>query len=243
MDSIGITSPKRSDLLHVMPGPSEFIIKSPNLIFSDPIFHESTEEEIKTPDYKILPMRTRKTPKVTLVLDLDETLVHSEMKPIPNPDHTFRIRLNQNLYDVYVAYRPGLLYFLQSVCKEFEVVIFTASVKLYGEHVLKVLDNAGSKKNPSYRLRYKFYRDSCTKIKGNYVKDLRLLGRDLSQVVIIDNSEQAFSFQPENGILISSWFNDQNDKELEKMLDLLAQLKDCQDVREFLQNNINKAYI
>lgn len=245
MDPPEIPSPKRADLYQLQTCFPELTAKTPNLIFSAPIMHTHTEEdshtydtdseveskiEIKPPSYKILPMKTRKTPRVTLVLDLDETLVHSEMTPITNPDHIFKIRLNHDLYNIYVAYRPGLLAFLQTVCSAFEVVIFTASMRAYAEQVLKALD-------PQYRLRYKFYRESCVEVKGNYVKDLRLLGRDLAQVVIIDNSEPAFYCQPENGILIPSWFNDQNDRELEKLFPVLEGLRNSQDVREFLRSN------
>ena len=212
MDYPEITSPKRADLLQMQCEVPEITTRAPNLIFSAPILHTQNEEDsrtydtdseteakifIKPPGYKILPMKTRKTPKITLVLDLDETLVHSEMSNLPHSDHVFKIKLNQEVYNIYVAYRPGLLNFLQFVCSAFEVVIFTASMKAYAEQVLRAID-------PCYRLKYKFYRDSCIEVKGNYVKDLRLLGRDLSHVAIIDNSEQAFYCQPENGIHISS---------------------------------------
>jgi CTD small phosphatase-like protein 2 len=178
----------------------------------------------------ILPMRTRKTPKFTLVLDLDETLVHSEMMPSSTPDNIFKIKLNDSLYNIYVFYRPGLVNFLDSVCALFEVVIFTASMKPYAEQVLKGLD-------PHNRLKYKFYRDTCTELNGNYVKDLRLLGRDLSRVIIVDNSEVAFSFQPENGILIKSWFFDRDDRELENIQRFLTRINSCEDVRPLLQKS------
>ena len=107
-------------------------------------------------------------------------------------------------------------------------MIFTASMKAYAEQVLKEID-------PKYLLRYKFYREACFEIDGNYIKDLRLLGRNLKHVVIIDNSAQAFSFQPDNGILISSWFDDPNDKELDKLIPYLNQLRQSEDIRDFLR--------
>jgi CTD small phosphatase-like protein 2 len=167
---------------------------------------------------------------MTLVLDLDETLVHSEMVPTSTPNTIFKIRLNDILYNIYVYYRPGLLSFLNSVCNIYEVVIFTASMKPYAEQVLKALD-------PYNRLKYRFYRDCCTEMNGNYIKDLRVLGRDLSQVIIIDNSEIAFSFQPENGILIKSWFSDQTDRELDSIQSFLMSLSECEDVRPALRKN------
>ncbi|OMJ78709.1 hypothetical protein SteCoe_21429 [Stentor coeruleus] len=243
MDPSEFRTLTKAELLKMMPEFPEITSKAPSLIFSAAVLHGVCEEdshtydtdsepELKTiiepPNYTILPMKTRKTPRITLVLDLDETLVHSETKPLPHSDHIFNISVNKVVYTVYVAYRPWLLEFLEFVCDKFEVVIFTASMKLYAEKVLKVLD-------PNNKLRYKFYRDSCVEVKGQFVKDLRVFGRDLREVVIVDNSDLAFSCQPENGILISSWFNDQNDRELEKLHRFLMEVSTFEDVREFLR--------
>lgn len=53
----------------------------------------------------------RKKGKKTLVLDLDETLVHSSFKPVKNPDFTFTINIsnipNQVMSQkVYACKRP-----------------------------------------------------------------------------------------------------------------------------------------
>jgi hypothetical protein len=63
----------------------------------------------------------KKTDRLTLTLDLDETLVHCTVDPVPNPDHIFNVVFNDNSYQVYVRKRPYLDYFLESVSKQFEV--------------------------------------------------------------------------------------------------------------------------
>ena len=66
--------------------------------------------------------------KLTLALDLDETLVHCTVDPVPNPDHVFSVVFNDTSYQVYVRKRPYLDYFLEFASKTFEVCIFPVSL-------------------------------------------------------------------------------------------------------------------
>ncbi|KAM0923930.1 hypothetical protein ACQ4PT_005194 [Festuca glaucescens] len=181
----------------------------------------------------LLPKQTRSCPRTTLVLDLDETLVHSTLEPCEDSDFTFPVHFNLREHTIYVRCRPYLKEFLERVASMFEIIIFTASQSIYAEQLLNVLD-------PKRRLfRHRVYRDSCVYVEGNYLKDLTVLGRDLSRVVIVDNSPQAFGFQLDNGVPIESWFDDPNDKELLSLLPFLESLVGVEDVRPFIATKFN----
>ncbi|CAI5527605.1 unnamed protein product, partial [Closterium sp. Naga37s-1] len=188
----------------------------------------------------ILPPRSADAPPVTLVLDLDETLVHSTMDFCPFSDFNFPVLLNSHTHMVHVRKRPHVETFLQKVAELFEVVVFTASQGIYADKLLDIMD-------PKTELvQHRIFRESCVYIEGNYVKDLSVLGRDLSKVVIVDNSPQAFGLQVDNGIPIEAWFDDDKDCELQLLLPFLETLARADDVRPHiterfkLQERINK---
>ncbi|GLJ15824.1 hypothetical protein SUGI_0260980 [Cryptomeria japonica] len=181
----------------------------------------------------LLPKQTRRCPPITLVLDLDETLVHSTLEHCDDADFTFPVYFNLREHTVYVRCRPYLQLFMDRVADMFEIIVFTASQSIYAEQLLNVLD-------PKRKLiRHRVYRESCVFVEGNYLKDLTVLGRDLAQVAIIDNSPQAFGFQVDNGIPIESWFEDRSDSALISLLPFLETLVGADDVRPIIAKKFN----
>ncbi len=88
----------------------------------------------------VLPPKDPKSPPITLVLDLDETLVHCTVEPTADADETFPVTFHGMEYLVHVKLRPHVFDFLQSVCDKFEVVVFTASQKVYADELLNRID-------------------------------------------------------------------------------------------------------
>ncbi|KMZ57638.1 hypothetical protein ZOSMA_83G00110 [Zostera marina] len=170
---------------------------------------------------------------VTLVLDLDETLVHSSLVECNDADFSFQIFFNMRENTVYVKQRPNLHMFLNRVAQMFEIIVFTASQRIYAEKLLDVLDP--DKKLISRRV----YRESCLFSEGSYTKDLSILGVDLANIAIIDNSPQVFRLQVNNGIPIKSWFNDPSDNALMTMLPFLETLVNVEDVRPIIAERFN----
>ena len=54
---------------------------------------------------------------------------------------------------------------------------------------------------------------------GKSIKDISKLEKDLNKVIIIDNIEESFMLQPENGLDISEFKGDGSDRELLLLLD------------------------
>ncbi|KAM0003638.1 putative protein-serine/threonine phosphatase [Helianthus debilis subsp. tardiflorus] len=203
----------------------------------DPYFFIKNLPELASvvPSFRpvLLPKQTRSCPSTTLVLDLDETLVHSTLEPCEDADFTFTVNFNLEDHKVYVRCRPYLKEFMERVASLFEIIIFTASQSIYAEQLLNVLD-------PKRKVfRHRVYRESCVYLEGNYLKDLSVLGRDLAHVVMIDNSPQAFGFQVDNGIPIESWFDDRSDQELLSLLPFLESLVGVEDVRPQIAKKFN----
>jgi len=63
---------------------------------------------------------------------------------------------------------------------------------------------------------------------------MRTLGRNLSEILIVDNSPVCYCLQPENAVPIKSWFDDQKDIELYELNIFLKELNNFSDVRTVL---------
>ena len=166
--------------------------------------------------------------KKTLVLDLDETLVHSQFLEFSCPsDIIIKIEIEQEIYDIHVLIRPGVRDFLETMKNYYEIVIFTASISKYADILLNIIDPRGC-------CNYRLFREHCTFINNIFVKDLKRLGRDLKDIIIVDNSPFSYSFHPDNGLPILSWFEDKNDKELYNITPILIFLSKVNDVRDYI---------
>jgi RNA polymerase II subunit A small phosphatase-like protein len=177
--------------------------------------------------------RTQDKNRKCVVIDLDETLVHSSFVPVNNADFIIPVEIDGTIHQVYVLKRPHVDMFLEKMGQLFECVLFTASLGKYADPVTDLLDKWGV-------FRARLFRESCVFHRGNYVKDLSRLGRDLRQVVILDNSPASYLFHPQNAVPILTWFDDPADTELKDLLSFFEKLAVApdNDVCTFLRNHI-----
>ena len=164
----------------------------------------------------------------TLVLDIDETLVHASFTPAKPFNVRLLVEVEGERGFIYVAFRPHLNRFLNEVASLFEVVVFTASQRCYADQLMDAID-------PGNRLgRLRLFREHCTEITNARVKDLTFIGRPLDRVAIVDNSPVAYLFQPRNAVPIESWFDDPHDTALLKLMPMLRDLAKCNSVYDVL---------
>lgn len=173
---------------------------------------------------------------MTLVLDLDETLVRSNMEPRPDItyDMSLCVHLDQLPVRFYVKKRPHLDLFLRNVSLWFDIVVFTASLAAYADPLLDRIDTL-------HVISKRYYREHCSVNKaGRHVKDLSRLERSLSRLIIIDNTPCAYSMHEANALPITSFNEDcVGDDRLLTLLPFLEAIHGLQDVRSILGLRVN----
>ncbi|EGG23322.1 dullard-like phosphatase domain containing protein [Cavenderia fasciculata] len=166
--------------------------------------------------------------KKTLILDLDETLVHSTLTPVNHHHLTVNVTVEDVACTFYVIKRPHVDYFLERVAEWYDIVVFTASMKEYADPLLDKLDT-------NRLIKHRLFRESCLEKEGNFVKDLSLIHQDLATTIIVDNSPHAYSNNVENALPIDNFMGDNPlDESLLTLLPFLEVLRYVNDVRSIL---------
>lgn len=184
-----------------------------------------------------------------VILDMDECLIHSQFLQGPGAKYAHQVSrangsaLGESTVDTFhitlpdgemvrVYERPHLHDFLRQVSCKYETHIFTAAMEVYAKPVLRMLDPHGD------IFTHCWYRESCQldSTVGAYVKNLGFCWDEeqLKRTVLVDNNPLSFLANPENGILVSNFYNDRNDTTLPAVMDLLHELDGHDDVRPVL---------
>eukprot|EP00796_Vickermania_ingenoplastis_P006621 gene6621-4741_t len=156
-------------------------------------------EDISTTQRRLLPPQSpHLRERLTVVLDLDETLVYARAGPL------------------YV--RPGieqLLAFLREHC---ETIVWTSGVNRYAEAVVSEIDKHCVVSHTISR-DARWVRDGA--------KDVKLLNRDLDRLILIDNTPDSLRGNELNGLLVEDYEGGElEDGTLHSLVELLADLKD-----------------
>ncbi|OWB79614.1 hypothetical protein B5S32_g3843 [[Candida] boidinii] len=182
-------------------------------LFSEPAF-----DDLLPP-----PLPEGYRPPLTLVLELDDFLLHSEW----SQKKGWR-----------TAKRPGLDYFLGYLSQYYEIVIFTKSPMSFAETTVAKLD-------PYHAfISYALFREACRYKDGKIIKDLSLMNRDLSKLLIVDPNPDSYSMQPENAVPVKKWEGGKDD-DLIKLIPFLEYMAThpISDVRKVIASFPDKTKI
>ena len=176
----------------------------------------------------------KKETKKTLILDMDDTLIHT-LRPYNDypesqvPKSTvIPLSFQEYGYNSYfsIVVRPYALQLLKEMSPLCEIIIFTAAESPYANCVLDYLDRDGE------YIDHRIYRENCIRMNRHFVKDLRIFkNRNMSDMVIVDNSIVSFCKQMTNGIHVPSYVGHHRDRELKGIMHYLRTLIQETDVR------------
>lgn len=166
--------------------------------------------------------------KKILILDMDETMIHST-----NEGSIFR---------------PHLITFLDNVYPYYDIYAFTLGTQPYAEPILNKICELGKKRY--FKKRY--YRHDALEFGEAYLKNPVTIWKnykdsDKSKIarntIIVDNNPNAFIYQKKYGINILDFFGDQNDNCLLFLFPILVKFgKSKEESIEFLKNSKNMLY-
>jgi Dullard-like phosphatase family protein len=189
-------------------------VDNPNAsVLASYVLRENSQFFTVSPPY----LKTQNLKNYTLVLDLDETIIHFKVNPNNESEGVLRVR-------------PGIFEFLENVGKYYEIIIFTAATQDYADLLIDAIED-----NKIY-FDYRLYRQHTIIIENDFVKDLTRLGRPIDKIIIVDNMPQNFRLQKENGINIRAfWGEDPYDTALFELMPILVNIaKEGGDVRKSL---------
>ena len=167
----------------------------------------------ETFSYYYLPMKSSNNKRKTLVLNFEGTIVNID---------------NNN-----IAMRPQLKEFLHRMKYYYEIVIYTSLLSQ------KVIEKIIKEIELSKYIDFILSKENCKEIDGFLVKDLKRIGRDIGEIVLIDDSLLSCEYNKGNSIPILKWRKDNTDIELFKLIPILEYLSK-NDIRTTLDKIITK---
>ncbi|CAK80750.1 unnamed protein product (macronuclear) [Paramecium tetraurelia] len=193
---------------------------------------------LKEPSYNYIKSKTQMLPEAripktkTLLLDLDETLIHSCSARDQYQTSIPAVSDQGEHARIYLNIRPFCQWFLQQMSLLYTIYVYTASSSAYASAIVRYLDPKGQ------WISGILSRQNCLETKqGFYIKDLRVISnKQIKNMLIVDNLAHSFGFQIDNGIPILEWHDDMNDQELKYLATYLMEAADQENLGLFNKN-------
>ena len=189
------------------------------------------DDAIKNLQENEIDEKNESLPKLHVVLDIDKTLIYPSLSSKTQYDFSIEVETGNGKETAFITKRPNLDDFLTKLSEIADVSIFTAANTNYAKQIIDVLD-------PEKKIfsRY-FFVDSCVVPRPNiYVKDLSVVGTDLSRTVLVDDSFMSFGGKYDNAIKVTPFNGSKKDTELNAVLNIITKLVKMKDIRPFLRS-------
>lgn len=173
-------------------------------------------------------MKQAPAPRKLVILDLDETLIYADERPLARA-------ADAETGPYYVYLRPGLAEFIDTIFERFEVAVWTSSNALYADSVCRIIFG---ERVPE--LRFVWSRERCTSTRdfendswthAKRLKKVRRLGYDLDQVLMVDDSPEKHTRNYGNLVQVRPFVGEPADDELPRLARYLAELATRDNVR------------
>lgn len=165
--------------------------------------------------------------RILLILDLDETLIYgAEQRVNRDPDFAFG--------GYFIYQRPGLIRFLETVNKHFELAIWSSAEDAYVKGIADRIKPAG------LSFRFVWGRSRCSMVRDletySYIfekrlKKLKKKGYSLNRILIVDDTPSKTRQNYGNVVYIPAFEGDSSDRVLEEIAVYLESIKDTANVR------------
>jgi len=165
--------------------------------------------------------------KPLLIIDLDETLIHSDLE-CKFSGHDEYLETEGGVIPLNV--RPNIYEFLDYCHEHFDMIIFTASCNDYADPIINFLE-----KDKKY-FKARFYREHCIIYRSFFLKDISIFNYPLEKILIIDNCLFSFAHYLTNGVLVTSYYNDDEDIDLLSLIEFFKSCISSSDVRVEVEN-------
>ena len=166
--------------------------------------------------------------KKIVIFELESTLVSCFGETLPNEiNNTIAINI-----------RPHLKSSLDLIQKDYNIVIYSSSNRVYVDKILDFLDPEHNYFN------YRLYQEHCLKFTINdkiyFTKNLNIFKNicSLKDIIIVDCSVLGFGFFLENGIPIIPFYDSKEDVELKILSYYLVSVSSNYDLREALKRDM-----
>ncbi len=165
--------------------------------------------------------------RLLLILDLDETLVYANEKPLDRP-------WSFTAGGYYVYQRPHVGTFLLESLSRFDLAVWSSAGR---DYVVQVVENLFEEPR---HLKFVWTRERCTLRFDSHsgahfaLKDLKKVkraGYDLSRVIVVDDSPEKLGRHYGNHVRVAPYGGEPEDDELMVLLPYLERLDSLEDVR------------